>query len=409
MSEVLSYKFPQIQPETNASAERWTEQKPINGSVFRSDQNQSVIIHLASGSEFVKTVQSFLAGTVVPRDAAGAVVTGATTSQQGLSRIFSRLQIRIGSAIVEDLTGYNDILALYYATATKNRKSMLKRLEGYGTSDYLDGGGRKFAHMLMSSLFVTDQALPLPFLSGSGSAVSIELTLAPASEVFTSNNVSYYTLENVSFKYLGITPNPAYTMAMTNAIASGRSVFIAYQRVRQYPSAGNGANNQIIQVPIGQVSSIVSVDTVFFDTVAYANQANDKALRFNSANLVEWNIQGAGINNPSQISFGYHGGSDPESIIMGILSETGNGYLMGEQMSLEDNFESSSFRIGLNYQSSNEYFGSGLSTVGAASPFITINTKHSQPVPPTTAINTIVTTDALIVFQGSGITVTEIF
>ncbi|MCU1500634.1 MAG: hypothetical protein JWM47_4587 [Acidimicrobiales bacterium] len=408
MSEVLSYKYPPINPEVSANSERWTEVKPINGSVFRSDQNQSIILNLASASEFVKTVQSFLTATIVPRNAQGAVVSESSISYQGVSRAFSRLQIRIGSAVVEDISQYSDILALYYSTASKNRKSILKRLEGYSNPDFLDGdSGRKFVHMLMSSLFCTPQALPLPFISAGG--VSIELTLAPASELFTSNGVSYYTMENVSFKYLAVTPNPAYTMAMTAAVASGKSCFIPYQRIHIFPSAGNGANNQIIQVPIGMVSSIVSVDTTFHDTTAYANATNDKSLRFTSAGLTEWNLVGAGINNPSQISFGYSGGADPETVLMSLLSESGNGYRMGEELSLDDNYESKSFRLGLNFQSSQEYFGSGLSTVGSASPFLTINTKHSQPVPPTTQITTIVTTDALIQFQGSGITVTEIF
>lgn len=406
MSEVLSYKYPPINPAVSGNMEEWREQRPQNGSVFCSDQNQSIIINVASNSQFLKTVQSFLTGRLVPRGADGAqVTTGTTNSRQGMSRAFSRLVVRFGSAIVEDVSNYSDALGLQYSTMSIGKKDLLERIEGYRDTAYFAGGGRRWAHMILSSLWVTDQALPLPFIAAGG--ISLEFYLAPANEVFTSANVNYYTLEDVSFKYQAITPDPAYTLSMRNAIAAGRSAYLAYQRLHTFPSNGNGANDQIINVPIGQVSSIVGVETVFWDSTGYA--AGDKYARFTNANLKSWSIEAAGVHNPNQIEFDYDNGGSPETTLMSIMSEAGNIYRVGTDMDLPANYDDENFRVGLNFQSSLEHFGSGLSTIGSASPFLTIRTKHTAPVPASMNILTFVTTDALVEFRGSGITVTEVF
>lgn len=406
MSEVLSFKYPPINPAVTGNLEQWREARPINGSVFRSDQNQSIIINVASNSEYLKTVQSFLDGKLVPRAADGSEVsTGTTNTKQGMSRAFSRLVIRIGGAICEDIHFYNDVLGLSYSTLSPGRKSLLKRLEGFGDTGWFGNGGRRFAHMIFSSLWVTNQSIPLPFVTASG--VSLELYLAPANEIYTSANVVYYTIEDVSLKYQAITPDPAYTIQMRNAIASGRSAFIPYQRIHVFPSNGNGSNNQIINVAIGQVSSIVGIETVFYDSTTY--NTVDKYNRFVNANLVSWSVEGGGVHNPNQIEFKYDNGDSPETTLMSLMSEVGNIYNIGSEIDLPDTYDTEHFRIGLNFQSSLEHHGSGLSTIGAASPFLTIRTKHSAPVNSSVTILTFCTTDALLEFRGGVITPTEVF
>lgn len=408
MSEVLSFKYPAISPAVGGNMEVWSQSLPINGSVFRSDQNQSMIFNVSSTANYIRTVQSFVTGNIVPRAADGSTVTSATTTNttQGISRAFSRLVIRMGGAIIEDIQNYSDLLALYYATESLGKKSILTRTEGYNNTAFLQGGSTAWAHLIVSSLFVTPQCLPLPLIGNGG--LSIELYLAPASEVFTSANVSYYTMEGVSYKYLALTPDPAYTLALRSAVNAGKSAYIPYQMVRAFPSNGNGSNTQLIQVGIGQKSSIVSIETVFWDSTAY--NAADKGNRFTNANLTSWNVVAAEVHNPTQIDFQYGtNGGNPETLLTSLMSQTGNAYQIGNDVSIPTNFDTQNFRLALNFQSSNENFGTGMSTVGAASPFITIGTKHSQPVPSTTSILTFVTTDALLEFRGAGITIHEIF
>ncbi|KAJ3027892.1 hypothetical protein HDV00_010791 [Rhizophlyctis rosea] len=316
--------------------------------------------------------------------------------------------IRFGGVVVEDVQYYSDVLALYYATLPTTRKSVLQRLEGYGSTGYFSNGKKKFAHALMSSLWVTPQSLPLPLIQCGG--ITIELFLAPASDLFTSANVAYYEVQQPHFSWMGITPDPSYTIALRSAVAQGgRSAYIHYQRLHFFPSNGNGSMTQQIQVPIGQVSSIASVETVFFNEADYADRTKDKYARFTNANLVDWRIENNGTSQPSQLTFRHEGGADPETVLLGLLSSAGNIYQMDRDMSLESNYETSSFRIGMNFQSGNEYAGTELSTVGAASPFLTITTTHSAVVPATTRILTMATVDALIEFRGSEIAISEIF
>ena len=132
MSAVLSYRYPAINPAVRANQETWNESKSINGSVFRSDMNQSVLINIASNTQFLKTVQSYLTGTVTPYDANGAPLTGATVknSKQGISRIFSRIEICFGGVAVESLTHYADLVAMYYSSVPQTKAALLKFTEG---------------------------------------------------------------------------------------------------------------------------------------------------------------------------------------------------------------------------------------------------------------------------------------
>ena len=123
MSEVISYKFPSISPQVSGNSEQWVQSLPINGSVFRSDQTSSIVFNIASTSQFMRTVKSFVTGKLVPKDVNNATIPPATPSTaQGVSRAFSRVVIRMGGAIVEDIPNYNDLVSLYYATESLGMK-----------------------------------------------------------------------------------------------------------------------------------------------------------------------------------------------------------------------------------------------------------------------------------------------
>jgi hypothetical protein len=412
MSAVLSYKYPPILSSgggVRANLESWNSTSPINGSIFRSDSSTSMIYNVAHSSQFLRTVMSFFTGKIVPYGANGQPIVDAATrnSSLGAMAAWGRLVIRFGSLVVEDIQSYADLLALYYATASKSKKNLLRKLEGYGNTEAFKLGGQKYAHLLMSSLWVTDQAIPIPLVANGG--VSIEVFLNPASTVFTSANVAYYQIESPTFKWMGISPNPSYVMGLRSAVASGRSVYIPFQKIHQFPSNGNGSNTQIINIGVGQVSSIVSVDTVFWDDAGYADRSKDKFKRFIDPGVVEYRIEGAGLSNPSQLTFHHEGGADPELFLVGQLGQVGNAYALDKDISYEDDFMNTTFKISQGYLSDNEHFGTGLNTLAAASPFLTLTVNCDRVVPTTTKIMSFVTTDALLEFRGADVAYTEIF
>ena len=412
MSELLNYRYPPILPAgsgISANNEQWHSTLPLNGYTFRSDNTASVVFNIASNSEFLRTTQSFLTGKLTPYAADNSIVTtGTANSWQGVSRAFSRMQIKVGGVVVEDLQYYSDLLALYYSGTSQHKRSLLGRMEGFGKTDWFTAGPKKFAHAIMSSLWISDQSLPLPLIQSSG-GVTIELFLAPASELFTSSNVAYYTLEP-QMKWLGVTPDPAFTISLISAVKNaGKSAYIPYQKVHFYPSAGNGSSTQNINVAVGQVSSIAGIQTVFMNEADLNDRTKDKYGKFSSAGLIDYRIEGAGQNNPSQLTFKHEGGADPETLLLAAISQTGNIYNIDQDMDQTDDFATYNFRIALTFQSDNEHFATGLSTLAASSPFLTITTTHSAPVPGTTRILSIVTCDALIEFRGSEIAVSEVF
>ena len=150
---------------------------------------------------------------------------------------------------------------------------------------------------------------------------------------------------------------------------------------------------------------------MFYNEADMADVTKDKILRFINPNLVDYKIESAGFSNPSQLTFNYNkdGVYDPELMLVGLISQTGNVYTIGDEVALDDDFETKSFRVGMSFQSNNEHFSSGISTLGSASPLLTITTTHLTAVPPTTKILSIVQVDALIEFRGSEIAISEVF
>ena len=280
------------------------------------------------------------------------------------------------------------------------------RLEGYNNTQFFNGGATPWAHMLVASLFVTPQSIPLPLLTGGG-GLSIELYLAPHTDLFYgASNVAYYQMEGVSMKYLALTPDPAFTLGLKSAVAAGDSAYIPLQCIKAFPSNGNGSNNQIINVAIGQKTSIVSIQTVFWDSTG----TGDKAIRFTNAGLTSWDIKAADIQNPANIQFQYGtNGAVPESLLTMLMTQVGSGYRIGDEVSLPANYDTQNFSVSFNFQSSGEHFASGLSTEGSSSPFITIETTHSAVVPASTNITTWVTYDCLMELKGNNILVHDIF
>jgi len=404
-SRVLSYRFPAYSPEVKANNELWQSAGTSNGSVYRSDNNSSIIIQIGSNVAFMKTTQSMLTFDVRLCDNLGVTVNAATTrnSRQSVSRLFSRVVLRVGSAIIEDLA-YDDLCAIYYSTLTQSKKNLLAKTEGYGSDSIFAGaapsGLKHFAMQLITSLFCTEQALPLPlFLNSAG--FSIELFLAPLTNFLTvSTGIAYMEISQVALKYQSIIPDASFTTQLVSSVRQGREAVIPFQFVRAFQSNGNASTRQSIVCPVGGVKSVASIETVFFDDTLYNGQGNDRYSRFIPAGLVDWRIEAAGISAPAMLTFPAQS-NNSEAILMNFLSSHGNSYTLGDNFAIDADFSTTSWRLSHSFVSDVELFGSGLDMTNAASPNITIQTTHSVVLPTNIRIITYVTIDALLIISGT--------
>jgi hypothetical protein len=408
---VLSYRYPKIQPTVSGSQEMLKVQTPSNASTatsFVSTGSSTINFLFASNTEFLRTNQSYFSFTLVAKDSQGQPVTsGVTTSKQGCSRAFSRLIVRIGSSILEDLP-IDDLTAIHYSTLNPQVAKLLKFTEGFGDPDAMANGRRDFAMPIMSSIFSTEQAIPLPALTGN-TGLSVEFTLAPASNLFTSTNISSFSVENPRIMWTSITPQANYTMGLIGALRQNRSIFLPYTRVRTYRSNGNQSTTQRLVLTPDNVTSVDGLTTVAWDETTYADRTKDKYERFIApgGGVVSYTIEGGGVVQPSNVV--YSGGKTPENLLNQFMNISGSVYDLGNAVNIPDNFYDASYRISQTWTSEIETHGSGLSLIGAASPLITVTTQHLTSVPSTVTFMTAVNTSALCEITSSFINITESF
>ena len=295
-SQLLSYKYPFINPSgITGNQEQWVQTTPSNASAntsFTSNGNSDLIFNFASNSQFLRCHQSFLVFNMTVRDAAGAPLTGAAltatrNSYQGCSAAFSRVTVRSGATVIESFE-YADQLGLYLSTIRPDKQRWLSLTESFGKTDAFAGGAtRKFAMQIFTSLFTQTSALPLAVLPG---GLELVFTLNNSAACFTTN-VPQFTIENPYVRWLALLPDPSMTLAISGAVASGRSFFLPLSELRTYRTAGLNTNNLLINCPVGSYSSVDSVTTSFYDMNTYNNIANHKMLRWNDAGLRTWSIQ----------------------------------------------------------------------------------------------------------------------
>ena len=414
-SQLLSYKYPVINPSgITGNQEQWVQTTPSNASTntsFTSNGNSDLIFSFASNSQYPRPHQSFLTFNITVRVATGAPLPGAAlaatrNSYQGISAAFSRVTVRSGATIIESFD-YADELGLYLATIRPDKQRWLSLTEGFGKTDLFAGGAtRKFCMQIFTSLFTQTSALPICAIPG---GLEVVFTLAPSTNLFTTD-VPQFTIENPYVRWCAITPDPSFTLALTGAIASGRSIYLPLPEIRNYRTAGLNTTNMLINCPDGSYSSVDSVTTAFYDMNTYNNRANDRMLRWFDAGLRTWTLTAADVTQPSTRAFVHNGPNDPETALITFLSDTGSIHTLDSMIYLADNYFTNSFRFGLNMTSELEgNWGAGTSLVGAANTNIIIETTHANPVPPTTIARTTVTCSVLLEISGTLLTIHRVF
>jgi len=259
---------------------------------------------------------------------------------------------------------------------------------------------------IFTSLWTQTSAIPLPCLPG---GIELVFTLAPSTSFFTTA-VPSFSIENPYVRWCAVVPDVSFTLALSGAVAAGRSLYVPLTEIRGFRTAGLNTTNMLINCPVGSYSSVDSVTTAFYDTPAYNTPANDKMLRWHDAGLRTWSITAADVTNPSTRTFNHNGADDPETALITFLSDTGSIHTLDSTIYLQNNFYTNSFRFGLNYTSDNEgNWASGMSLVGAANTNIVIETTHANPVPPSTIAYSTVTCSVLLEISGTLLTIHRVF
>lgn len=409
----FSYAFPGINMVTSGNSESFQSYTPSSGQVFRSDATSVININVASPNAFARFMRSYLKGKVVAYDASGAVLADATTrlTSLGLAAVIQRMVISVGACQVESIDQYPSLLSLIYNLAPVSRKKLLTYLEGYqptGALNTLASGKATFCHGIQSSLFTSSQLCPLPLIQN---GVSIQIYLSPANQVFTTANVAYYKLEEVSFNVQLVTPTPDLLMKFMSGLDQGKSLYIPICQANSFVNYGSGGTQQNIQLAVGNKRSIQSFAMTFRAEADMSDVTKDKNQIYSSQNLRDVQIQIAGKVDPVVKPWKYNPTStdfDPEVVALSILSADSI-YTADQSIDMDlTNYDSKQFSLRYNFKSSDESFGDGISTeLGNGS--LTVVTNHSAAVPATIRVNTFVFVDSVIEIRKDQIVVNYVW
>lgn len=405
----LSYKRPLTNISTNGNGEQIQFCSPNNGTTFPSDNNSILTFNLASSNQFWKTNSSFFSATIVARNAAGEiVVNAATTHSTILASVISRVRILVGAQEIESLNSYPALLSHFYSTAPLSKKAFLKMSEAYGETGSLQAtGGRRIHHAIASSFLYSEQSCPLPAISG---GCTIELTVNDAKNVFTSANVAKFTLENPVFVYSTVQPSPQYTLKLLGALEQNRALSLPMVRTKSFLYYGNGGTENLLQVPLGNITSLQSIAVIFRRAADVSNVTLDKANIHINPGLVGVRMEIGGSSIPASRTIRYSDGSngqhyDPEMLVIGAMNAAGSVYDADQNISFDPAVRNASnFSFYYNFTSTMEYHGDGFSLEGAASQNLSLYLTTNAAIPVTTSIHVFAFVDEILEIKKDFIT-----
>lgn len=408
----FSYSYPPVSLVSNGNAESWISKTSASGSIFRSDSNAVISFSLDSSNAFANLFRSYLKYKVVPRAADGTIAGAASTvTSAGLGAVFSRIRILLGGAEIESLDNYPAICTLLNNQGSLARKRALTALEGYGSPQILQGGGRTVVHAINSSFFQQKSSLPLPVVANGG--LTIECSLNTADKIFTSYGsagVTYFTIENISFNCHMVTPSPQYLTKIMSGLEQGRALYIPYVRTRSFLNYGSGGSEVDVNLNLGNITSLQGLVARFITESDSATQSVDKALVSTDAGLRSWYVQIGSKKEPQARDFAHSldpATYDPETLAIRLFSAYSS-YEFAENVDLDLNALNKQFLISINFKDSSEVFGNGYNLqVGDGS--VRLHTIHAAPVPLGTRIETLCFVDTVLEIQRDIIIVNDRF
>lgn len=403
--QTWSYNYPFFSPFVSGQDEQYIQITASNASVntrFSSLGNSSIIFPLQSNYQFLKTDQMMMIGDYELYNGS-TLVTGAPAviSEQGISRAFSQVLVKIGAFTVETLQ-YNELTGQFMSTLTGRKTKYLKLFEGFQQPDVFQATGKaRFALRVMSSLFYNAQALPLPCIAG----LSLEFMLAPIQELALGATVTEMVINNPYIRALAISPDPAYTIALQSKIARGGSLWLPMIESRTTQTNGYGSDIIDVVTPVGVYSSIDSVSHTMYSRVAFNVRANDKYKRYAYQGLKNWSVQIGNLINPQTRYFTCGPGDQClETLLVTLMSSCGSLDNLEDFCELQGstrtemltNYLDKYFRFGINWTSSNEQFGSGVDLTAASSTNLVTHLEFAAPVTNDLVIATTVTASVLL-------------
>lgn len=416
--KTYSYHYPYYSPFVAGLDEQWISITASNASVntrFTSKGNSSIIFPLQSSYQYLKTDQLLFIGDY-ELWAGNALATGAaaTISEQGISRAFSQVIVRLGSFPIETLN-YDDATGQFYNSVGEKKGKLLKLFEAYDQPDVFAATGKaRLAVRVMSSMFYNSQALPLPAISG----LTLEFMLAPIENLALSASATELVINNPYIRALAVTPDQAYTLSLQSSMARGGSLWIPLVEGRNIQTNGYGSDVIDIVTPVGVYSSIDSVSVTFFDRTGYNNRVNDRFGRYSYHGLKNWSVQIGNLVNPQSRYFTCGPGDQClETLLVTLMSSAGSLDNIEDMIELPgntrnemfSNYLNKFFRFGLNWTSSNEEFGSGVDLTNASSTNIVTHCEFSAPVDNNMVVLTTVTASVLLEINNAAPTIWRSF
>ncbi|KAJ3032931.1 hypothetical protein HDV00_006975 [Rhizophlyctis rosea] len=393
---------------TAGNQEQWVS-KPSDsggGAPYYAGPSTTIQFTIASGDSVMCTNTSYLRFKVTPIDANNNPVFGfdCTLTKTGLAATFGWITIQVGTTLVESFDLYaNSLLHLIYESSSQTKKDALTNFEGYNNTTVFAGNNGFYCyHPIQSTLFSADQVFPLAALDDS---MVITLYVNTPENFFTSfgttKPVAKFALEDVSFNYQLVVPNPPYTMEMRSGILSNKTLKVPYSRCRQMISYGSGGTENIVNNPVGPVESLNSIYLPLKSQSDLTTQSvsTDKAIISKPFSLAKYNFTLASQMVPQGRRFGYASpsapyGTDLEAAWLSIVFH-GSAHDYDKDTKVSTKFYTENFRLGVTLSGSiSNTFGAGYNLVGDST--CRVHMTFNNPLPTTTRIEATAYIDSYI-------------
>lgn len=340
-------------------------------------------------------------------------ITSLTTAEAGLASCIDRLRTTLNNKQVEDLEGYGDDLAQTYSTVSDEKKMTLQALEAYGINA-LNSTNDTYTviHYFNSDFHNSISAMPLPFCN-----VHVSLYTAGLQDFIyqtgtVTNNVTDYTISNISMNLLFQSPSPLYLASMYKSLEAGKLIKVNFQQKQRFRAAGNGSNSLQVQLSTGQRQSINNLAAVMHRVRTAGDSgwsASDK-FRATHHNLKEWNIEPSnGTRIPLSRNFQT---KEAFAAALSMFSDPLNPNMKIDwQKWLGGDGTSSQFKIAYSFKPSagtdrKLFFGDGLENVRG---WINLNLDFNEPFPTTSEVITWVDVDTQVLIGKGTVSVAYFF
>lgn len=168
---------------------------PSGGSTYGPGQSSIIRFHIAEGEAFMDPASVRLIFTVNNTNGTAANLLRPVSDVP--SCIFSRLMIKAGGQIVEDIASYNAVSHMIQRTMNAHVVSDMEA-EGFDGQTIAGGDNIRVSLQPMSGLLQQGKYIPLRYISG----LTLELTVAPANEWLgtAANSSASFTITQPELK-----------------------------------------------------------------------------------------------------------------------------------------------------------------------------------------------------------------